>query len=321
MGAELLLRDASIVEGVLSLAALTLLVSKGLVRQFSCLTALLAVQSLSIAIMVPLLFFRSLTGLNIATAYTLYFYSMWFCAFAQSALLVACIYQIYRDAMRPLQGLQQIGKVIFRWVAAVAVAVSLAIAIAPYLSASSVTGTTATAEIASITGQIQQGTNVLSLCLLLFVCFAVRPLGLTYRSRIFGVALGLGFIAVSSLVQTAWFSVTGAQTIYSPIYLVGIAGSLAAFCTWAAYIALPEPRRQLVLLPTTSPFFTWNRISEALGDEPGFVAVAGFKPDMLASAELKVLSSGINKSKVERLPAPSVESASHHALQSIAVSQ
>jgi hypothetical protein len=223
--------------------------------------------------------------------------------------------------MRPLQGLQQIGKVIFRWVAAVAIAVSLAIAIAPYLSASSVTGTTATAEIASITGQIQQGTNVLSLCLLLFVCFAIRPLGLTFRSRIFGVTLGLGFIAVSSLVQTAWFSVTGAQTIYSSIYLVGIAGSLAAFCTWGAYMALPEPRRELVLLPTTSPFFTWNRISEALGDEPGFVAVAGFKPDMLASAELKVLSSGINKSKVERLPSPSSEHAPHPALHSIAVSQ
>jgi hypothetical protein len=321
MAAELLLRDASIVEGVLSLAALTLLVGKGLVRQFSCLTALLSVQALSIAIMVPLLFFRRLTGLDINTAYTLYFYSMWLSSVAQAGLLVACIYQLYRDAMRPLQGLQQIGKVIFRWVAAVAIIVSAAIALAPYATASSVTSTTRTMEFVGITGQIQQATNVLSLCLLLFVCFAIRPLGLTYRSRIFGVSLGLGFMSVSGLVQTAWFSVTGTPSLYSPIYLVGIAGSLVAFCIWGSYFALPEPRRELVLLPTTSPFFTWNRISEALGDEPGFVAVAGFKPDMLASAELKVLSSGINKSKVERLPAPSVEPATHHALQSIAVSQ
>lgn len=77
----------------------------------------------------------------------------------------------------------------------------------------------------------------------------------------------------------------------------------------------------MILLPTTSPFFTWNRISEALGDEPGFVAVAGFKPQMLAAAEMKVLTSH----KAERLPS-STESS--HELpsrapmqQRIAVSQ
>ncbi len=46
----------------------------------------------------------------------------------------------------------------------------------------------------------------------------------------------------------------------------------------------------MVLLPTTSPYFLWNAISEALGDEPGFVAIAGFTPDMLAPAELTVLT-------------------------------
>ena len=46
----------------------------------------------------------------------------------------------------------------------------------------------------------------------------------------------------------------------------------------------------MVLLPTTSPFFFWNKVSEALGDAPGMVAVAGFTPDMLAPAELKALS-------------------------------
>ena len=58
----------------------------------------------------------------------------------------------------------------------------------------------------------------------------------------------------------------------------------------------------MILLPTTSPFFTWNRISEALGDEPGYVAIAGFKPQMLAAAELKVLSSVAHKG--DQLPAP-----------------
>jgi hypothetical protein len=79
----------------------------------------------------------------------------------------------------------------------------------------------------------------------------------------------------------------------------------------------------MILLPTTSPFFTWNRISEALGDEPGYVAIAGFKPQMLAAAELKVLSSTAHKA--ERLPASTqvVEDALSRTTmqQRIAVSQ
>ena len=40
--------------------------------------------------------------------------------------------------------------------------------------------------------QMQRTQSILILCLLLFVCFAIRPMGLSYRSRIFGVSLGLG---------------------------------------------------------------------------------------------------------------------------------
>ena len=79
----------------------------------------------------------------------------------------------------------------------------------------------------------------------------------------------------------------------------------------------------MILLPTTSPFFTWNRTSEALGDEPGYVAIAGFKPQMLAAAELKVLSSTTHKT--DRLPpatVPAPEAHSRPALQQrVAVSQ
>jgi hypothetical protein len=137
----------------------------------------------------------------------------------------------------------------------------------------------------------------------LFVCFAIRPLGLTFRSRIFGVALGLGVTTTAFLIQAAWLATVGAQSLYSPIYIVGTLGTLISGCVWGAYFVLPEPERKMILLPTTSPFFTWNRISEALGDEPGYVAVGGIKPQMLAAAELKVLSSGATKP--ERLPVTS----------------
>jgi hypothetical protein len=128
------------------------------------------------------------------------------------------------------------------------------------------------------------------LCLLLFVCFSVKPLGLTFRSHIFGVSLGLGIYATTQLVEAAWLATTQAQSIYSPVYLFTSIGCCASYLVWGAYFAMPEPKRGMVLLPTTSPYFLWNRISEALGDNPGQVAVAGFKPEMLHPTELMVLT-------------------------------
>ncbi|HSU19447.1 MAG TPA: hypothetical protein VLI45_06845, partial [Acidobacteriaceae bacterium] len=65
-----------------------------------------------------------------------------------------------------------------------------------------------------------------------------------------------------------------------------------------------------------------NRISEALGDEPGFVAVAGFRPDMLAPAELKVLTSTAHRLAAKPISATAnIDPAPSRILQSIAVSQ
>ena len=318
MSDVLWLRDFNIVECILCFGVLALLSYKRQWRHFAPLMGLLAVRAISASILIPLLFFRKLTGLSIPTAYTIYFYTAWISALAEALLLIGVIYHVYNEAMRPMQGLQRIGRIIFRWVAVVSIALSIAIAAGPHSSS----GSGWVGSIAAAASQIQQGVSVLTLCLLLFVCFAIRPLGLTFRSRIFGVALGLGVTTAAFLVQAAWFATVGAQSLYSPIYLVGTVGSLLSISVWGTYFALPEPERKMILLPTTSPFFTWNRISEALGDEPGYVAIAGFKPQMLAAAELKVLSSATHK---DRLPAPaqSVQDALPRAAlqQRVAVSQ
>lgn len=312
------LRDLSIAECAVCFGVLGFMLYRRMWRGFGPLLGLVAVRALSGSILIPLLFFRKDLGLEIHVAYRIYFYTSWISNTAFALLLIATIYHVYNEAMRPLQGLQRIGRIIFRWVAVVSIAVSIAIAAGPHGAASGGYMNT----IAAAASQIQQGVFVLTLCLLLFVCFAIRPLGLTFRSRIFGVALGLGVTATTYLVQAAWLSTVGARSLYSPIYLVGTVGSLIAVCVWGTYFILPEPERRMILLPTTSPFFTWNRISEALGDEPGFVAVAGFKPQMLAPAELKVLSSAAHKAE---LPAQSGSAAhdavSRPALPRIAVSQ
>ena len=319
MSNVLWLRDVSIAECAISFCVAAIFIYKRLWGKFSLLFALITLRAISGSILIPLLFFRKDLGISLPIAYNTYFITAWISGAVQTLLLIGVIYHVYHEAMRPLQGLQRIGKIIFRWVAVVSLAVSLAFAAGPH------TSTITFASFATaIAPQVQQGVFVLTLCLLLFVCLAIRPLGLTFRNRIFGVALGLGVTATTFLVQAAWLATVGAQSLYSPIYLVGTVGTLVSVCIWGAYFALPEPERKMILLPTTSPFFTWNRISEALGDEPGYVAIAGFKPQMLAAAELKVLSSASHKA--DRLPAaaPSGQDALQRTAalqQRVAVSQ
>lgn len=285
----LLLECSLFTEFFVGVGVLVLMLRKRLIRQFGVLATFVAVTCIEEGISVGLLFFRQEIGLSRILDYKIYFYSHWVLFFVENALLLLVIYGVFRQAMKPLEGLHRAGKIIFNWIAGVSLALSIAVAMAPH-SASPSYG-------AMIAGQLQQAINVLILCLLLFVCFSTRYLGLTYRSHIFGISLGLGVFATVALVESAWASTRGAQSLYSPVYFFAALGCCVALLVWGTYFAMPEPERRMVLLPTTSPYFLWNAIAEALGDEPGFVAIAGFKPEMLAPAELAVLTAASVRAK------------------------
>jgi hypothetical protein len=168
---------------------------------------------------------------------------------------------------------------IFRWAAAISVAVALGSAFTP--------GINKQQYVMHALAQMQHTQSILTLCLLVFVCFAIRPMGLSYSSRIFGVSLGLGFLSTNNLVQASWFAdKLGLHTINDSINSLVICLVLAI---WIGYFALPEPKRRMIVLPTTSPFLRWNQISLALGDSPGHVAVGGVPPDLFSPAELEVM--------------------------------
>jgi hypothetical protein len=186
---------------------------------------------------------------------------------------------------------------VFRWVAAISAAVAIGVAVTPHL--------TGIKFMVAMVTQLQQTSSILTLCLLLFVCFAIRPMGLSLRSRIFGVSLGLGVLATINLVNSAWLA--RYANMYSVFSVVnGLAVGLTLL-TWSAYFAFPEPKRRIIVLPTTSPFLRWNQISLALGDDPGYVAVGGIPPELFAPAELEVM----RRASAKMTPALETQSAMH----------
>jgi hypothetical protein len=247
-------------------------------RSYLFLTILLSVRFTSSLICLILLRFGA-HGIERHLAYQLYFYTYWSSYAAEAILSLLVIYSIFKLAMAPLKGLQTLGMLVFRWVAAISIAVAIGVALTPHLSGIKF--------MVSMVTQLQQTSSILTLCLLLFVCFAIRPMGLSYRSRIFGVSLGLGLMATVSLIDSAWLSHN--SDMYSTINIINGVVMCLTLCTWSAYFAFPEPKRRLIVLPTTSPFLRWNQISMALGDDPGYVAVGGIPPELFAPAELEVM--------------------------------
>jgi hypothetical protein len=271
---------------LLSLA--TILYSRSL-KQYGFLALLLASRVLFAASQWLVLNRYDMFFPNARVAYQYDFYIYWTGFAVTSILMLIVICSMYRLAMAPLKGLHTLGMLVFKWVAAISVLVALGSAFAPHI--------TTVSYIVNFVAQMQRTQSILILCLLLFVCFAIRPMGLSYRSRIFGVSLGLGVMATTDMVQSAWVHSVNSD-MYGIFSIISTGAVCLTFATWAVYFALPEPKRRLITLPTTSPFLRWNQISEVLGDSPGHVAIGGLPPEMLAPAEIEVMRRASMKMKM-----------------------
>ncbi len=217
-------------------------------------------------------------AINAKVAYVIYFYSFYICFALQAICAVLMTYFVLREAMRPLKGLQQLGNIVYWWIFAISVFLAFDAAHSTYVMGGQV--------IFGTVIELQRISGTLTLALVVFVCLAIRPMGLSLRSRVFGVSFGL---VITSLVSTLLAPNTFTQRyLYRPYAIVQILTGCTAELIWIWYFSQPEPKRKFVLLATTSPFHAWNRIAEQFGAEPGYVAIGGVPPDAFAAAEIEV---------------------------------
>ena len=222
--------------------------------------------------------------------YRIYFFLYW-CTYALEAVLgFFIIFDIYSLAMAPLHGLERLGRLMFHWAGGIAIAIAFTTALGPHVTASSF--------LMRAVAELKQTQSILTLCMLLFVCLAIRPMGLSHKSRIFGICLGLGVMATTELIGSAWLDLIHNKSMYSVLNIVNGASIALGVSIWIGYFAIPEPKRRMIVLPTTSPFLRWNQISAALGDDPGYVVVGDFTPDMFAPAEVEIMRRATLKMRV-----------------------
>ena len=273
-------------EIVLGAIALWLLIRA---RELRTYWPLLAVSMWQLLPFMTLVYVRQLGKPRIAPwhAYNLYFWTFWVAYALQAVCQIFLTYTIFDGAMRPLKGLHRLGKIVYFWAAAISVFVAANVAVAPHVSRYLL--------IQSVVGQFQRASAIITVSLVIFVCAAIRPMGLSVRSRVFGSGLGLGIVALTNTLQSNFF--VQPRTMYGTYARVQIAMSCISQVIWIYYFAVPEPKRRFVLLPTTSPFHHWNRISELLGHEPGYVAIGGVPPESFAVAEIDIFKRASAKMK------------------------
>jgi hypothetical protein len=272
-------------EPVLCVVALACMAARKSLGTYKFLTAFIATRVIVWCLMAPFLLRQGTFGLTDNQSYTVFFILYWTGWAIEACFSLGIIISVYKLAMAPLKGLQGLGMMMFRWAAGISIALAITIAFGPHV-------TTFNFFIRAVT-QLQQTQSVLTLCMLLFVCLAIHPMGLSFRSRIFGISLGLGILATNDLVQAAWISNT--SDIYSLFSMINTMVLCSMMLLWIGYFAFPEPKRRMIVLPTTSPFLRWNQISQVLGDEPGFVALGEVGLDMFAPAEIEVMRRASNK--------------------------
>lgn len=184
----------------------------------------------------------------------IYFVVHWTSYVISAVLLFLGCLDVYRQALAPLQGLVRMGTTIFRWAAVASILVT-----ATTLTSLS-SGPTLLIKIGIL---LMRCVGTTELCLLALLGLSMKAIGLSPRSRPFGIAVGLGVMAA---IDCAESSVAVLQIVMNPrIQSLFEAATLLTLVVWTVYSAMPEPARKTVTVRADSTIYKWDQIAQALG--------------------------------------------------------
>jgi hypothetical protein len=257
------LRLVTLLETLLLLAAYVCVLRKD--RVYPAMRAYLLVNGVAGILVLTLL---GVPGLLAGRESAVYCALFWVAYGTSGVLTFLTAQQIFHDALDPLPGLRRLALVAFRWVAVVSVALSVVPAVVPlFFHAQSLQITVL---------QAMRCVSVLEFCLLAFILLSAQALGISWSSRIVGVTLGFGVMAVVDTICFMFLLRSPSQLL--PWLLVREAGTVVAACIWLGYLLIPDPKRAAVRMKSNSQLQKWNEIALALGKPAPHIALGQHEP-------------------------------------------
>jgi hypothetical protein len=183
--------------------------------------------------------------------YLQYFYAYWICAAVALVLGFMVIHEIFLDIFRPFHTLKDLGSILFKWAGLVMLLMA---------------GVVAAASPASSQGPLVQSVMTVQRCvriiqcgLVLFLLIFSKYLGVSWKHRSFGIALGFGSFAI--IEQIAVGLRASSYIREDTLNLAIMATYNGAIMVWMGYMALKKTQREdMTVLLTT------QRWDQSLGD-------------------------------------------------------
>jgi hypothetical protein len=245
---------------LLSLIACAIFLRSGLRSKYPWMSAYLSVRAITGVIIEFVLYGPLLASRDSYTK--IYFVVYWASYLASNTLLFLGCLDVYRQAMVPLPGLARMGTTVFRWAAVASVLVT----------ATTLTSINFGPDMAMKIGvQLMRCIGTAEICLVALLLLSTKAIGLSPRSRPFGIAVGLGIMASVDCAQS---TIASMQVETGPV-AQGIldAASLTTLILWVTYAALKEPARKPITMGINSALYKWDQIASALGHKGTQVAV------------------------------------------------
>ena len=210
-------------------------------------------------------------GLSTWTYYSVY----WVGTALANIAAIAVLYEIFCTAFKPFAGLQDLAKIVFKWAGGSILFVGIVV----FISSPASSAGAPHHWLAASVHDFERIVGVLQCALLIFLFIGSQHLGLSMRNRVFGFALGFGFDAFCTILLYTALSSSHLSKIPLWSQLLPMAYS-ASLLIWVGYLLKPEPSRESIHIPVTSPLLRWNEIALQLGHSGGKVALLNPEPFM-----------------------------------------
>ncbi|MGA9043218.1 MAG: hypothetical protein WB421_22155 [Terriglobales bacterium] len=188
--------------------------------------------------------------------YAEYFYTYWICAGVTLVIGFMVIHEIFLDIFRPFHALKDLGSVLFKWAGLVMLLLACVVAAA---SPASSDGPLVQAVIT-----VQRCVRMIQCGLVLFLMIFSNYVGVSWKQRSFGVALGFGGFAIVEQLTVAMQA--SGYIREDKLNLIVMFAYNAAIATWFGYMAVKQTQRDDMTVLLTS-----KRWDQSLGDlqQPG----------------------------------------------------
>jgi hypothetical protein len=222
--------------------------------------------------------------------YAQYFYAYWFCAAVTLAIGFKVIHEIFLDVFRPYHTLKDLGTVMFKWAGLVMLMAAGVIAAA---SPASDQGPVVQAIMT-----MQRSVRIIQCGLILFLIVFSKYLGVSWKQRSFGIAMGFGGSAIVEQVGVAlrassYLSEPALNVLIMASYNIGI-------LVWFVYMFVKGPSRMAVSTPLAS-----QRWDQSLADLQRPSSADSLIPMFESMVDRAFSNTGAGSSRAHQMPGES----------------